>query len=295
MKARDRQANHGAGRWISIAAVSLAIGAGCDKGGAPPAPATSECAAVRALGKRSADRWKDLNQKGPAADAPLVAGAEHAEGLAKAAREMGAEFGKLTPQRKDLAESVEGVRMLGDLAAQKLDALGKTVRELDAKIAPMEKIEGTANDAVDKLGKDIAADVGCGKGGPPECAAVTARVSELDGPRVPSGLAQAAQFAQVRADALEGLAKAIEALPAAPPKQKAREDAARNARAGAAAFHELSKVLASAAPPQERLDRERQEAGEAATRFMAELRAASEVCQAAPAGSASAAPAGSAK
>jgi len=248
MMARDRHDRAGrVAAWAAIAA-SLSLGAACDRRGPAPVPAGSECAAVRALGKRSMERWKDLNQKGPAADAPLVAGAVHAEGLAKAAREIGAAFAELTPKRRDLAESVEGARMLGDLASQKLDALGRTVRELDAKIAPLEKIEGTANDAVEKLGKDVAADVGCGAGGPPECAAVTARVAELDGPRVPAGLAQAAQFASARADTLDGLAKAVDALAAAPPRQKARDDAARNARAGAAAFRELAKVLASAAP-----------------------------------------------
>jgi hypothetical protein len=274
-----------------------ALTAGCERAPAVDANAGGECRAVRALGERSLKRWMDVMNKGPAPDAPLSAAAEHTESLAKTAREIGAEFTKAAPKRADLAEAAEGARMLGDLAGQKLDALARTVRALEAGLAPLSKLEGTANDAVEGMGKDIAGNVGCGAGAPPACAAVQARVRELDNVRTPPGFAEAAKAARGRAATLDELAKAVEALPAAPPKQKAREETTRHAREGASAFRALADALAAAAPAQERVGKDKQEAEEAAMRLTAELEAASKLCGAkeAPASSASAAPAASAK
>jgi len=290
------------GRVIGAALWALVAAAGCERAPAVDPAAGGDCPAVRALAERSLKRWLELVSNGPAPDAPLSAAAAHSDSLAKAAREIGAEFTKAAPRRADLAEAAEGARMLGDLAGQKLDALTITVRALDAKLAPLAKLEGAANDAVEGLGKDIAANVGCGKpvasppspepakpAAQPECAAVEARVHELDGVRVPTGFADAADAARGRADTLDELAKAVLALPAAPPKHKAREETARRGREGATAFRALATALAAAAPEQERLGKERQVAEEVASRLTAELSAASKLCGAQ--GAPSAAPA----
>ncbi|MFT3768131.1 MAG: hypothetical protein QM820_21990 [Minicystis sp.] len=204
--------------------------------------------------------------------------------------------------------------MLGDLSGKKLDALARTVRDFEARLPALTKGEGAANDAVDALGKDIAGAVGCsaeaakdaaakpGAGAPGKpaeggCAAVIARLKELDDVRVPGGFTQAAQAARARADTLDGLGQAVEGLPKAPAKQKAREETAHHAREAATAFRALAQALDGAAPLQQQLAKNREEAEEAMTRFTVELEAASKLCapKAAGSASASAAPPASAK
>jgi len=278
---------------------TLALGSGCDRpasldaGRSDAGQSDAGCAPVRELGKRALDRLVDINGKAPPPDAPLAAAAAHAESLAKATQEIGADFTRAAPRRRDLAESAEGVRMLGDLSAQKLSALARTVHDLDARLTPLTRQEGAANDAVDALGKDVAGAVGCDKAATAACSAVVARVKELEGVRVPGGFAQAAKVAHARAETLDGLAQAVEALPAAPPRAKEREQTVQRARAAATAFRGLAEALGQVAPLQEKLGKDREQAEEAMTRLAAELEAASEACggpKAAGSAAASAAP-----
>ncbi|APR86152.1 Hypothetical protein A7982_11501 [Minicystis rosea] len=278
-------------RWTAAGALGmLFLSAGCERknGGPTPADDAAACAPVRDLAKRSLDRWLDLNNKGPDPNAPLAEAAAHAEALGKTAREIGADFKKAAPKRPDLADAAEGASMLGNLSGQKLDALARTVRDLDARIGSVTKLEGTANDAIDAIGKDIGANVGCGTGAPPACADVVAELKKLDNVRVPRGFAQAGQAARTRADTLDALAKAVDALPPAPPKAKSREETTRRAREAATAFRALGDALVAIAPLQERLANDRQDAEEAMTRLAVELEAGSNLCGTKPAGSASA-------
>jgi hypothetical protein len=282
---------------LAAALITLAAAAGCDRG-APTGPVEG-CRPVRDLGKKSLDRWVDLNGKGPAPDAPLAAAAAHSEALAKTARDIGADFTRAAPKRPDLAETAEGVRMLGDLAGQKLAALAATVRGLDERLAPLQKLESTANDAVDALGKDLTAAVGCGEGAPPACAPVAARLKELEDTRVPGGFGPAAKVARTRGETFGALAAAVEALPPAPPRAKVRGEKVRHARDAAAAFRGLADALEAATPFEQRLATAREQAEEAMTRFTVELTAASELCgggkPAASAAPATPAPSGSAR
>lgn len=243
-----------------------------------PAESNTECAAVRDLGKRSLERWMKHNDAAPGQDAPISAAADHTAAMAKTAREIGAEFVKAAPKRKDLAETAEGAKMLGDLAGQKLEVMAGSVRELGVKIELAGKLETAANDAIDKLGRDVAKEVGCDGPPSPGCVDVTARLAELGRVRAPSGLAEASLAARARADTLDAFAKAVEALPPAPPKQAARDDAMKRARAAGDAFRALARALHEASIPQDRLALQRQEASEAATRLTAELEAAAVLC-----------------
>lgn len=259
------------------AAIAIAMmSPGCEK--PKPVDTSAECAAVRDLGQRSIERWMKQNDDAPAENAPITAAADHTDRMAKTAREIGEAFAKAAPKQKNLADTAEGVKMMGALAGDKLAAMASTVRDLGAKIEVMAKVEGGANDAVEKLGRDIAKNVGCDSPVAPGCAEVEARVKELDRVRVPAGFEQASLAAKSRAEKLDDLAKAIEALPNVPAKQPAREDAVKNARAGAEAFRVLAKALLEAAVPQDRLSLTRQEASEAATRLTAELEAAATLC-----------------
>ena len=270
---------HPLGMVVALLGALSALG--CARGGAPaPAgDAGAECAVVRDLGKRSLARWTKVNEASPAPDAPIAEAATHTETVARTAREIGADFTKAAPTRRDLADTAEGVRMLGDLAGEKLAALAKAARELDTRLAPLTKLENAANDEVDKLGRDIGAGVGCAAANAPGCAEVIARAAELGSQRAPGGLGEASLAAKGRADTLDALARAVDALPAAPPKQSAREETARHARAGAEAFRALAKALGEAAPVQDRIGDERQAATEAVLRLTAELTAAGEVCK----------------
>ncbi len=288
-------------RRAGIAAALLALAAGCEakpaEGGG--AAAAAECGAARDRAERANKRWVELHAFTPPADAPLAVVAAHAESVGKAAQEIGADFAKSPPKRADLAESAQGVAMLGDLADKRLAALARTLRDLDGKLPGVSKVETAANDAAESLGRDIAKGVGCEKGGG-ACAEVIARANEIDHAAAPFGFEAAALASRARAESLDGLAKAVEALPPAPPKQKAREETVKRARDAASAFRALGKALDELVPFEARLGKERREADEAEQRFTLELEAAAAICapkgagSAAPAGSASAAPAGSA-
>lgn len=261
-------------RAAAIAVAALALGCETPK----PAENNTECATVRDLGKRSLERWMKHNGESPPQDAPISAAADHTASMAKTAREIGAEFAKAAPKRKELAETAEGAKMLGDLAADKLDVMARSVRDLGVKIELAQKLELAANDAIDKLGRDVIKEVGCDGPASPGCADVNARLADLGRPRAPSGFAEAALASKMRADILDAFAKAVEALPPAPPKQAARDDATKRARAASTAFRTLAQALADASIPQDRLALERQEASEAATRLTAELEAAAVLC-----------------
>src|SRR5262245_38873710 len=132
-------------RWASTAMIAIAVAAaGCER--EKPPETSTECAAVRDLGKRSLERWMKHNDDAPGPDAPIAAAADHTAKMAAAAREIGDAFAKAAPKRKDLAETAEGAKMLGDLAGAKLDAMARTVRELGVKIEAMTKLENVAND-----------------------------------------------------------------------------------------------------------------------------------------------------
>jgi hypothetical protein len=285
--------------WASWALAALAaslIAAGAACGGEPPAPpdtSATDCAALRSRAEAGKKRWADLDEAGPPMDAPIAEGAAHHEAMAKTAKEIGADFAKLSPRRKDLAEAVEGAKMLGDLASGKLAAMAATMRELDAKITPATKLEPTANEALAKLDDKVPAEIGCGGKAPPApCAPVVAKLAELSRARLPMGLLEAARASRGRGDALEAFAAAVLALPAAPPAQKGREATAEKARAAARAYRELVPALEAAVPVQDKLLKERQEAVEASTRLYAEMEATSRLCgPAAGASAASAKPA----
>jgi hypothetical protein len=279
----------------ALAAVAAGLFSGCNP---PPAPDTgaADCAALRARAEAGKKKWADLDESGPPMDAPIAAGAAHHEALAKAAKEIVADFAKLAPRRKELAEAVEGTRMLGDLAAAKLGAMAATMRALDEKITPATKLEPAASAALASLDDEVPAAIGCGgKKPPPTCEGALAQLAELQRARLPMGLVEAAQASRARGDALEAFAAAVLALPAAPPAQKGREATAEKARAAARAFRELAPALEGAAPVQERLLKERQDAVEASTRLYVELDAASQLCgpPAKPSASAPPRPAGS--
>lgn len=278
----------------ALAAAAAGLVSGCQP---PPAPDTSaaDCAAVRKRAEAGKKKWADLDEAGPPMDAPISAGAAHHEALAKAAKEIVAEFAKLTPRRQDLAEAVLGTKMLGELAAAKLGAMAATMRALDEKITPATKLEPAASGALAALDGEVPAAIGCGGKTPPgACAPVLEKLGELQRARLPMGLVEAAQASRARGDALEAFADAVLALPAAPPAQKGREATAEKARAAARAFRELGPALEGAAPVQEKLLKERQDAVEASTRFYVELDAASRLCGPPPAASAAAAPTSSA-
>jgi hypothetical protein len=279
-------------KTAALLAAGIAL-AGCepkraDTGG------PAECTAIGELGERSLKKWTDVNEAAPAPNATLDAVAAHAGAMGKTAREIGEAFGKAAPKRTDLAESAQGVHMLGDLAGKKLETLGKSFGDLAARLPELGKLEGAANDEADALGRDVAKNVGCEKKSK-ECAAVTGALDALDHAGSPAGFSQGAVASRARADGLDALAKAVEGLPAAPPLQKAREETVKHARAAAAAFRALAKALEDAAPIETRLGNERESATSAALRFAQELTAASKLCTPTKgAASASAAPSASA-
>jgi hypothetical protein len=284
-----------------MAAVAIAIGAGCDgKRAEEPGARGADCAAVRDLGARSVKRWTDLGEASPAADAPLADIAKHTAELARTAKAIGEEFDKSAPKTGELGETAEGVRMLGALAGKNLAAYAETLGALDKALPGLGKLEGAANDVSSAaLGEEALASVGCGDKKPSkECGEVAARMADLERPAATGDFAQAAQASRARADGLDAVAKAVAALPPAPPKQKARDEEVRKAREGAEAFRALAKALDAVAPVQARLGSERAQAEEAAMRFTAEIQAASALCPPAdagkPAASASAAAARSA-
>jgi hypothetical protein len=277
---------------IALLALGLLL-PGCEEQKPADTGGAAECATIGDLGARSLKKWNQLNEAGPPEDAPVDAIAKHTVSLGKAALEIGEAFGKTAPKRTDLAESAAGVRMLGDLAGKKLEAFGQTIGDLAPRLSAIGDQEAAAGKESAAMGKDIARTVGCEKASK-ECADVTARLDDVKGAGSMMGFEHGAATARTRADALDGLAKAVEALPASPPLQKAREDMAKHARAAAVAFRAMAKAFDEAAPLKARLDTEREDASKAAMRFVQELDAASKLCapKGAPTGSA---PAGSAK
>jgi hypothetical protein len=292
------------GRAIGMATaagIALALAAACDgKRAEDPGGPSADCAAERDLAARSLKKWTDLDADAPGPETPLAETASHTADLARTAKEIGAAFGKSRPKRADLAEAAAGVKMLGDLAGKRLEAFAGTLDAL-AKVMPaLAKLEGAANEGASAaLGDEALASVGCptaaghvggGDAGPPrrpsikECDAVAQRMDDLEHPPAPGGFVQAALASRARADGLEALAKAVTALPPAPPKQKARDEEVRRAREAEEAFRALAKALDADAPIEQRLGREREQAEEAATRFTTELRAATELCPAADGG-----------
>jgi hypothetical protein len=266
----------------------LALAVGCENKPADTGGGAAECAAMRDRAERANKRWVDLVAFTPPPDAPLTVVAKHTESVAKAAQEIGADFAKSPPKRADLAESAQGVGMLGELTGKRLSALARTLSELDGKLPGVTKVEGAANEAAEGLGRDIAGSVGCDKPAG-ACTAVIERAKELDHAPAPIGFEAAALASRSRADTLSALAKAVEALPPAPPKQKAREEMVKHARAAADAFLALGKALDELTPFEARLGKERREADEAQLRFTLELEAAAALCAPKGAGSASAA------
>lgn len=277
--------------WFAL--VALAAMPACEsKPAVDPGARAAACASARDIGARAHTRWTEAGKASPPEDAPLSAIAEHASALAKTAGEISGQFAPRSglPAQPDLAESAEGARMLGDLAARRLETLAATLRALDTKLPSLTQLESAANDATDKLGR--AEDLGCHDAKKPGCQAVLARMAELDHAAIPSGFAGAAQLSRTRGDTLAGLAQAITALPPAPAKQKPRDDAAKAADAAASALRALAAALTDAAPLQERLAKERQDAQEAVLRLSAELDAASKVCAPPPASAKAPPPAG---
>jgi hypothetical protein len=279
-------------RSLALAAALLSLSAaGCDH--TPPPPKSDECGPVRTKAVAARQRFLDLNAAAPAPDAALPAIAAHADLLAKTSRDIAGDLGALKPARADLAESAEGVRMLGDLSGRSFEALAATLHGLEGRLGRLTDLENAANDAAQGIGPEAAPGLGCAAGSKAGgCDALDAALSAIDRrPSVPLGLADAARESQARAALLDAVAQATSALAAAPPKQKARDDLTQKAKAAAAAFHALGQALGEAAPLQEKLGAQQQEAETAAIRLVAEVDAAARLCGAPPVAPPSAAPA----
>ena len=234
---------------VALGAVCMALTfTGCQEKRADPGAA--ECAKLTELAARSMKRWTAVNEASPAPEAPLGKVAENATELGKAAQEIGAAFAKDAPdarKRADLAESAEGVRMLGDLAGKRLQALGLLLGDSRRAAPGARQAGGRGERRLRRAGprhrgehrlREGRQGVRGGRRG----------VAEIDRVGLPSGFAAGAAASVARAGSMEGLARAVEAMPASPPKQKAREDVIRHARDAAAAFRALGKALDEAAP-----------------------------------------------
>jgi len=276
---------------IAIALVCLR----CTPAPAPGAGA-AECARLRDDVKRAQKKLTDVTEAAPAADAALDAVADHTQALGKTAGEVARDFATTTPQRHDVKEAADGVRMLGELAAGRLEALAKSLRALAGAATRLDKLEAAANDAAEGLGPEAAKAVGCQKAtGGAGCAALVEALDAASQPGgVPLDVAGAARASRAKAAAFDELGRAVDALTPPPPLRPAQTDLARRAKAAAEAYRSLASAFDELGPLQERMVMERQAAQEAVTRLSAELGAAERLCGPPASASASGSSAGSA-
>ena len=284
----------------AIAAFTLLAAAGCDKkpGVAADPTASPECVDFRGHVDHAKQAIRTANKQLPP-DAPLEALVKNTEDLAKASKEVADDFAKTTPKRQDLADAATGISMLGGLANQKLVIFAETLRVFAGRVTTLQKLDAAAVDAMRGIDPNAAAAIGCADksapkapppgadAGAPEapkpppsgpCGPVVALLQELVKPPMPTGFADAAKIARGHADALETLAKDIEALPASPADKKAREDLAKRARDASVLVRATVQPLEETVPVEDHLPKDRQGAQEAAMRMAVEVESASKIC-----------------
>jgi hypothetical protein len=262
--------------------VALLLGfaaTGCESGAAATQSAADECARLSETVVSAHRKLGELERAAPTPEAPLSALATHCELVSKSTREIAASVGKASGQRTDVREAADGARMLAELAADRFATLSGTIRELGELGGKLEKVENAANDALSSLGTDTAKSVGCETKTPPGCAALLERMQELAAPP-PAAFdpSSAAAGAGARAALLDGLATAADGLTPPAAKQPARDDLAKRARDGAAAYRNMATSLQALAPLSERANEQRIASEQSLSRLSAELEAAGRLC-----------------